>query len=154
MKENDIIGFRANSPLVYFGISFLVGLALIAVCIIVPLGSGRGLAPWMIVLLILGAILFCIGAVCFVRVLKTPDPAIYVEDGKLCIADTCIPIGMIVDVRCRPAKSRLITYTWGQIVVEYQVGEAKCNYVALVEDAFERIQALIGEYEKREGGAL
>ena len=113
MKENDIIGFRANSPLVYFGISFLVGLALIAVCIIVPLAGGRGLSPWMIVLLILGAILFCIGAVCFVRVLKTPDPAIYVEDGKLCIADVCIPIGMIVDVRCRPAKSRLITCTWG-----------------------------------------
>lgn len=103
---------------------------------------------WLI--FVLEAFLIGVCGWVLIGILRTPQVMITYENGKLYFANgvECSP-QEIASVNYRRAHARGISYRWGKLIVTVHGQEIKYNYVADVEQAHDRILALMLEAREK-----
>ena len=148
MTEREVIARRTGSARPMYLLSAILGVAILIVSVLFMWqeDSRTGQSVTWGLLIVAGVLVAVLGAVYFVKAMRTPDVICEREGDHILFLGNTIPLKDIINVRCRRAHSRYGAYRWGSLTVEYAGGSVKCDFVAEVENVHDRLIALLREY--------
>ena len=143
MTDREVIARRTGGVRPMYLISTILGVAILIVAAFF-LGKDEDAFTWGM-LVVAGLLVAVLGAVYFVKTMKTPDVICEREGENILFLGNTIPLKDIINVRCR-AHHRYGTYGWGKLMVDYAGGSIGSDFVADVEAVHDRLIALMREY--------
>ena len=151
MTEREVIARRAKAPRFLYLFTALFGLAFAGVSVWMFDYAGRA-AVFLSVFFVLAGFFFTgISLFYFIKGMKTPEEIAVREGEMLTFLGQAFPLKELVNVRYRLAHARGWSYRWGRLTVVRKDGRSYVAYfVADVEEAHDRLIALMREYAAKE----
>ena len=151
MTEREVIARRAKAPRFLYLFTALFGLAFAGVAgwMVSYIGSS---AVYLYVFFVLaGLVVTGISLFYFIKGMKTPKEVAVREGEMLTFLGQTFPLKELVNVRYRLAHARGWSYRWGRLTAVRKDGRSYVAYfVADVEEAHDRLIALMREYAAKE----
>ncbi len=151
MTEREVIARRAEAPRFLYLFTALFGLAFAGVAgwMVSYIGSS---AVYLYVFFVLaGLVVTGISLFYFIKGMKTPKEVAVREGEMLTFLGQTFPLKELVNVRYRLAHARGWSYRWGRLTAVRKDGRSYVAYfVADVEEAHDRLIALMREYAAKE----
>ena len=149
MTEPEVIARRTGAARPMYFCAALFGVALLIASAFF-MGKDGSYASWVI-FIVVGALVAVLGAVYFVKAMRTPDVICEREGDHILFLGKNIPLKDILNVRCRRAHCRYRDYGWGKLMVDYAGGSIGSDFVADVEAVHDRLIALMREAAEGKG---
>ncbi len=153
MTEREVIARRTGAarPMYFFAALFGVAVLIVSVLFMWQEDSKTGQSVTWGLLIVVGLLVAVLGAVYFVKAMRTPDVICEREGDHILFLGKNIPLKDILNVRCRRAHCRYCDYAWGKLMVDYAGGSIGSDFVADVEAVHDRLIALMREAAEGKG---
>lgn len=151
MTEREVIARRAKAPRFLYLFTALFGLAFAGVAAWLGFTTGAPMGYLLIIFVLAGFFFTGISLFYFIKGMKTPEEIAVREGEMLTFLGQTFPLKELVNVRYRLAHARGWSYRWGRLTVVRKDGRSYVAYfVADVEEAHDRLIALMREYAAKE----
>ena len=151
MTEREVIARRAEAPRFLYLFTALFGLAFAGVAAWLGFTTGAPMGFLLIVFVLAGFFFTGISLFYFIKWVKTPEEIAVREGEMLTFLGQTFPLKELVNVRYRLAHARGWSYRWGRLTAVRKDGRSYVAYfVADVEEAHDRLIALMREYAAKE----
>ena len=151
MTEREVIARRAKAPRFLYLFTALFGLAFAGVAAWLGFTTGAPMGYPLIIFVLAGFFFTGISLFYFIKGMKTPEEIAVREGEMLTFLGQTFPLKELVNVRYRLAHARGWSYRWGRLTVVRKDGRSYVAYfVADVEEAHDRLIALMREYAAKE----
>ena len=151
MTEREVIARRAGAPRWIYLFTALFGLAFAGVSVWMFDYAGRAAVFLSIFFVLVGLFLTGLSLFYFIKGMKMPKEICVREGEWLTFLGQAFPLKELVNVRYRLAHARGWSYRWGRLTVVRKDGRSYVAYfVADVEEAHDRLIALMREYAAKE----
>ena len=151
MTEREVIARRAKAPRFLYLFTALFGLAFAGVAAWLGFTTGAPMGYLLIIFVLAGFFFTGISIFYFIKGMKTPEEIAVREGEMLTFLGQTFPLKELVNVRYRLAHARGWSYRWGRLTVVRKDGRSYVAYfVADVEEAHDRLIALMREYAAKE----
>lgn len=151
MTEREVIARRAGAPRWIYLFTALFGLAFAGVSVWMFDYAGRAAVFLSVFFVLVGLFLTGLSLFYFIKGMKMPKEICVREGEWLTFLGQAFPLKELVNVRYRLAHARGWSYRWGRLTVVRKDGRSYVAYfVADVEEAHDRLIALMREYAAKE----
>lgn len=151
MTEREVIARRAKAPRFLYLFTALFGLAFAGVAAWLGFTTGAPMGYLLIIFVLAGFFFTGISLFYFIKGMKTPEEIAVREGEMLTFLGQTFPLKELTNVRYRLAHARGWSYRWGRLTVVRKDGRSYVAYfVADVEEAHDRLIALMREYAAKE----
>ena len=151
MTEREVIARRAEAPRFLYLFTALFGLAFAGVAAWLGFTTGAPMGFLLIIFVLAGFFFTGISLFYFIKGMKTPEEIAVREGEMLTFLGQTFPLKELVNVRYRLAHARGWSYRWGRLTAVRKDGRSYVAYfVADVEEAHDRLIALMREYAAKE----
>lgn len=151
MTEREVIARRAEAPRFLYLFAALFGLAFAGVAAWLGFTAGASMGFLLIIFVLAGFFFTGISLFYFIKGMKTPEEIAVREGEWLTFLGQAFPLKKLVNVRYRLAHASGWSYRWGRLTVMRKDGRSYVAYfVADVEEAHDRLIALMREYAAKE----
>ena len=151
MTEREVIARRAEAPRFLYLFAALFGLAFAGVSVWMFDYAGRAAVFLSVFFVLVGLFLTGLSLFYFIKGMKMPEQICVREGEMLTFLGQAFPLKELVNVRYRLAHARGWSYRWGRLTVVRKDGRSYVAYfVADVEEAHDRLIALMREYAAKE----
>lgn len=151
MTEREVIARRAKAPRFLYLFTALFGLAFAGVAGWLGFTAGASMGFFLIIFVLAGFFFTGISLFYFIKGMKTPEEIAVREGEWLTFLGQAFPLKELVNVRYRLAHASGWSYRWGRLTVMRKDGRSYVAYfVADVEEAHDRLIALMREYAAKE----
>ena len=151
MTEREVIARRAGAPRWIYLFTALFGLAFAGVSAWLGFTTGAPMGYLLIIFVLVGLFLTGLSLFYFIKGMKMPKEICVREGEWLTFLGQAFPLKELVNVRYRLAHARGWSYRWGRLTVVRKDGRSYVAYfVADVEEAHDRLIALMREYAAKE----
>ena len=151
MTEREVIARRAEAPRFLYLFTALFGLAFAGVSVWMFDYAGRAAVFLSVFFVLVGLFLTGLSLFYFIKGMKMPKEICVREGEWLTFLGQTFPLKELANVRYRLAHARGWSYRWGRLTVVRKDGRSYVAYfVADVEEAHDRLIALMREYAAKE----
>ena len=151
MTEREVIARRAGAPRWIYLFTALFGLVFAGVSAWLGFTTGAPMGFLLIVFVLAGFFFTGISLFYFIKGMRMPQEIAVREGDMLTFLGQTFPLKELVNVRYRLAHARGWSYRWGRLTVVRKDGRSCVAYfVADVEEAHDRLIALMREYAAKE----
>ena len=151
MTEREVIARRAEAPRFLYLFTALFGLVFAGVSVWMFDYAGRAAVFLSVFFVLVGLFLTGLSLFYFIKGMKMPKEICVREGEWLTFLGQAFPLKELVNVRYRLAHARGWSYRWGRLTVVRKDGRSYVAYfVADVEEAHDRLIALMREYAAKE----
>lgn len=151
MTEREVIARRAKAPRFLYLFTALFGLVFAGVSVWMFDYAGRAAAFLSVFFVLVGLFLTGLSLFYFIKGMKMPKEICVREGEWLTFLGQTFPLKELANVRYRLAHARGWSYRWGRLTVVRKDGRSYVAYfVADVEEAHDRLIALMREYAAKE----
>ena len=151
MTEREVIARRAGAPRWIYLFTALFGLAFAGVSAWLGFTTGAPMGYLLIIFVLVGLFLTGLSLFYFIKGMKMPKEICVREGEWLTFLGQTFPLKELANVRYRLAHARGWSYRWGRLTVVRKDGRSYVAYfVADVEEAHDRLIALMREYAAKE----
>ena len=151
MTEREVIARRAEAPRFLYLFTALFGLVFAGVSVWMFDYAGRAAVFLSVFFVLVGLFLTGLSLFYFIKGMKMPKEICVREGEWLTFLGQAFPLKELANVRYRLAHARGWSYRWGRLTVVRQDGRCYAAYfVADVEEAHDRLIALMREYAAKE----
>ena len=151
MTEREVIARRAEAPRFLYLFTALFGLVFAGVSVWMFDYAGRAAVFLSVFFVLVGLFLTGLSLFYFIKGMKMPKEICVREGEWLTFLGQTFPLKELANVRYRLAHARGWSYRWGRLTVVRKDGRSYVAYfVADVEEAHDRLIALMREYAAKE----
>lgn len=151
MTEREVIARRAGAPRWIYLFTALFGLVFAGVAAWLGFTTGAPMGFLLIVFVLAGFFFTGISLFYFIKGMRMPEEIAVREGDMLTFLGQTFPLKELANVRYRLAHARGWSYRWGRLTVVQKDGRSYVAYfVADVEEAHDRLIALMREYAAKE----
>ena len=151
MTEREVIARRAEAPRFLYLFTALFGLVFAGVSVWMFDYAGRAAVFLSIFFVLVGLFVTGLSLFYFIKGMKMPKEIAVREGNMLTFLGQTFPLKELANVRYRRAHARGWSYRWGRLTVVRKDGRSYVAYfVADVEEAHDRLIALMREYAAKE----
>ena len=151
MTEREVIARRAEAPRFLYLFTALFGLVFAGVSVWMFVYAGRAAVFLSVFFVLVGLFVTGLSLFYFIKGMKMPKEICVREGEWLTFLGQAFPLKELVNVRYRLAHASGWSYRWGRLTVMRKDGRSYVAYfVADVEEAHDRLIALMREYAAKE----
>lgn len=151
MTEREVIARRAEAPRFLYLFTALFGLVFAGVSVWMFNYAGRAAVFLSVFFVLVGLFVTGLSLFYFIKGMKMPKEICVREGEWLTFLGQAFPLKKLVNVRYRLAHASGWSYRWGRLTVMRKDGRSYVAYfVADVEEAHDRLIALMREYAAKE----
>lgn len=151
MTEREVIARRAEAPRFLYLFTALFGLVFAGVSVWMFDYAGRAAVFLSVFFVLVGLFVTGLSLFYFIKGMKMPKEICVREGNMLTFLGQAFPLKELVNVRYRLAHASGWSYRWGRLTVMRKDGRSYVAYfVADVEEAHDRLIALMREYAAKE----
>lgn len=151
MTEREVIARRAEAPRFLYLFTALFGLVFAGVSVWMFDYAGRAAVFLSVFFVLVGLFVTGLSLFYFIKGMKMPKEICVREGEWLTFLGQAFPLKELVNVRYRLAHASGWSYRWGRLTVMRKDGRSYVAYfVADVEEAHDRLIALMREYAAKE----
>ena len=151
MTEREVIARRAEAPRFLYLFTALFGLVFAGVSVWMFDYAGRAAVFLSVFFVLVGLFVTGLSLFYFIKGMKMPKEIAVREGNMLTFLGQTFPLKELANVRYRRAHASGWSYRWGRLTVVRKDGRSYVAYfVADVEEAHDRLIALMREYAAKE----
>ena len=151
MTEREVIARRAEAPRFLYLFTALFGLVFAGVAAWLGFTTGAPMGYLLIIFVLAGFFFTGLSLFYFIKGMKMPKEICVREGEWLTFLGQAFPLKELVNVRYRLAHASGWSYRWGRLTAVRKDGRSYVAYfVADVEEAHDRLIALMREYAAKE----